>query len=264
MSIFLTLDAAQKFALKSNTKNADAIRDFFVTTLKVVQQFHGSQIVLREPSAVVKYRYCDTVEPDSDVLTIGIHEDLRSPNALYVLHAGHDRDRNHDISKFGISDNFPRRKAEHNKELQGNKVLLTVNTGAYSSKPLEDTVKDYTRDCRVHMMMTKNDNVTTRWEFFQTDYKTLDEYLDGLVMEIKRLHSNVIYSMSFRGDTDYFNNETVMRKRGVDDMARAHELEMAKQLTLQKQLELDLERERMLFAASPELYVEYMKKQMSS
>ena len=270
----MTLDASQKFALKSNTSNASRIRDFFVTALKIVQKFHGnSQLAQREPFPIVKYKYIDTIPPDDDVLTIGIPADLRPPNALYGLHAGHDSERQHDISKYGISDNFPRRRGEHDKELVGNKVLFTINTGPYSAKPLEDTVKEYTRKYRVHMLMTKNDNHTMKWEFFQTDYKQLDSLLEGLIAELKRLHMKYIFSITFRGKTEFFNNDDFMRIRDIENPV---ELEMAKQITLQKEHEAEIEkarverekarveREKMLLSADPDLYLQYMKKKIES
>ena len=38
--IYITTDAAQKFALKSQTDQGNKVADFFVHTLKRVQEFH--------------------------------------------------------------------------------------------------------------------------------------------------------------------------------------------------------------------------------
>ena len=96
---------------------------------------------------------------------LGIPQDVRSPNCVYLILIGFDTELQKLIFKFGIAENFNLRMIEHRKTYLHCMVIFVVSLGEYAVKPAEDTIKYFEK------VKTRIVNVITKYskghEYFQ-------------------------------------------------------------------------------------------------
>ena len=126
---------------------------------------------------------------------LGIPQDVRSPNCVYLILIGFDTELQKLIFKFGIAENFNLRMIEHRKTYLHCMVIFVVSLGEYAVKPAEDTIKYFEK------VKTRIVNVITKYskghEYFACIPEDMNSVIKDILEEIKYHHGDKINNIYY-------------------------------------------------------------------
>jgi hypothetical protein len=112
--IYLTLDAAQKFALQSRGKNASKVADFFIDTLKAVQGFHVLSMMYQNKQSTIEAR-ASTLLSIADRKQVNYLGDIGIVNGKRMM-------------KHGSTDNIAARNTAHKRTFHDFNLVAVYET----------------------------------------------------------------------------------------------------------------------------------------
>jgi hypothetical protein len=112
--IYLTLDAAQKFALQSRGKNASKVADFFINTLKAVQGFHVLSMMYQNKQSTIEAR-ASTLLSIADKKQVNYLGDIGIVNGKRMM-------------KHGSTDNIVERNSAHKRTFHDFNLVAVYET----------------------------------------------------------------------------------------------------------------------------------------
>jgi hypothetical protein len=154
-----------------------------------------------------------TLELHENIQDIGIPAELRSPNCIYCIMVGFNKDINKYVFKFGLCEDFNNRLKNHKKMYPHARVIFAVSFGEYSVKPMEDTIKYFEKvKDRIVYVSTKN---SVGREYFACTIEDKDEVIDNILDEIKNKHGNKIKNIYYKDkiDTSFINNIEIEKEK---------------------------------------------------
>lgn len=217
--IFLTIKAAQQFAMMSGTKNSKIIIEFFVTFVEIIQDYHLITLYHEKQNELNRMRH-DT-----------LIKSFANKNVLYQAHVG--LIEGEDIDKIGHTEDIQSRMTTHHRELGPDTILLDVIEHEHH-RLLEKYVKN---DPLIKGRLRKREiNGKNQTELIAFDANfTRDKYR-------KIVNKIADEMMSYRDSL----NETEIRKLELEKQTekQKYDLEMANLEMERQKVNLEIEKQK--------------------
>ena len=181
-----------------------------------------------------------------------------APNVVYIICLGMSPDGTHEVGMFGLTQDGKVRLGQHTVVFPHCKVTCVITCGRYNPAPIENALRVYFAANKVSVVGSRG--VTSRECFGEVTGPAADALYSGAIDLVKKTMHEIVDSITYCNATEYFSPSG---GRASDAALLEHktlDLEMEREKTkqLQCQADADAVREKMLFEASPQLYMQYM------
>jgi len=153
--ILMTVNTFKKLCLKSDTKKADEIHDYFIKLEEILEE------IINEESNEIKLQLLEKEKliQQKDYLLIQNKQDLLLNNfdkdsIVYIIKI------NEDLFKFGNTDNIKRRFSEHKREIENN-IQLIFCINSKNNTLLEQRLKEYLKNTDYRKELIINNKLQT-------------------------------------------------------------------------------------------------------
>ncbi len=172
-NIFLTINCFKKLCLKSGTKKADEIHDYYIKLEKIVSQTAKEESEKLRNQLLIKDKEIQkTKETNQNTLLLNFDK----KNVVYVIQVEEN------INKFGISSDINRRMYEHKLEFGQDINLLFIFETNYN-REFETMIK---RDPILKTKIIEKQYKNNQTELIQLDKDFTNDHLNKKLNEIKK------------------------------------------------------------------------------
>lgn len=184
-----------------------------------------------------------------------------APNMVYIICLGLSPDGTHEVSMYGLTQDGKVRLGQHTVVFPHCKVTCVITCGRYNPGPIENALKAYFAENKVSVV--NNRGITSRECFSEVTGSAAAAMYAGAIDMVKNTMHEIVDSITYCGTTEYFTpsggrarDAALMEQERTRQ--KALDLEIEREKTKQLQVDAEATREKMLFEASPELYMQYM------